>query len=140
MIYISKSESETIEFAFQFSKKIKIGSIIALIGELGSGKTTFAKGFSKGLNIKEHVGSPTFKIVSEYQGDPFKLYHIDSYRLNGCDDFLKIGGEEYLNQKTGVTLIEWADLIREILPKDTITIKLSRLSQKDNRQIQVQGI
>ena len=82
MIYISNSESQTINFALELSKKVKLGTVIALIGNLGSGKTTFTKGFAKGLNIKEHVGSPTFKIVSEYEGKHFNLYHIDSYRLN----------------------------------------------------------
>jgi tRNA threonylcarbamoyladenosine biosynthesis protein TsaE len=138
MIYISKSESQTITFASKFSRKIQIGSVIALIGNLGSGKTTFTKGFANGLNIKEHVGSPTFKIVSEYEGQYFNLYHIDSYRLNSSKDFLKIGGEEFLNQKTGVTLIEWADLIRDILPQNTIVINFSRLNHENSRRIEIQ--
>ena len=66
------------------------------------------------------------------------LYHIDSYRLNSSKDFLKIGGEEFLNQKTGVTLIEWADLIRDILPQNTIVINFSRLNHENSRQIEIQ--
>ena len=139
MIYISNSESQTINFALEFSKKVKLGTVIALIGNLGSGKTTFTKGFAKGLNIKEHVGSPTFKIVSEYEGKHFNLYHIDSYRLNNSNDFLKIGGEEFLNQETGVTIIEWADLIKDILPKNTITINFSRLNHENSRRIEIQN-
>ena len=139
MIYISNSESQTINFALEFSKKVKLGTVIALIGNLGSGKTTFTKGFAKGLNIKEHVGSPTFKIVSEYEGKHFNLYHIDSYRLNNSNDFLKIGGEEFLNQETGVTIIEWADLIKDILPKSTITINFYRLNHENSRRIEIQN-
>ena len=138
MIYVSNSESQTINFASRFSKKVKLGSVIALIGNLGSGKTTFTKGFAKGLNIKEHVGSPTFKIVSEYEGQNCNLYHIDSYRLKNSNDFLKIGGEEFLIQETGFTLIEWADLIRDILPRKTITINFSRLNHENSRQIEVE--
>tara|TARA_X000000368_G_scaffold311116_1_gene248973 strand:+ start:324 stop:746 length:423 start_codon:yes stop_codon:yes gene_type:complete len=138
MIYISNSEFQTITFASKFSRNIKVGSVIALIGNLGSGKTTFTKGFAKGLNITDHIGSPTFKIVSEYEGQHFNLYHIDSYRLNSSNDFLKIGGEEFLNQETGVTLIEWADLIRDILPKNTINITFSRLNQENSRRIEIQ--
>ena len=138
MIYVSNSESQTISFGSKFSKKVKLGSVIALIGNLGSGKTTFTKGFAKGLNIKEHVGSTTFKIVSEYEGKYFNLYHIDSYRLKNSNDFLKIGGEEFLIQETGFTLIEWADLIRDILPKKTITINFSRLNHENSRRIEVQ--
>ena len=139
MIYVSNSEWQTISFASKFSKKVKLGSVIALIGNLGSGKTTFTKGFAKGLNIKEHVGSPTFKIVSEYEGQNCNLYHIDSYRLKNSNDFLKIGGEEFLIQETGFTLIEWADLISDILPKKTITINFSRLNHENSRRIEVQN-
>ena len=139
MIYISNSESQTINFALKLSKKVKLGTVIALVGNLGSGKTTFTKGFAKGLNIKEHVGSPTFKIVSEYEGKHFNLYHIDSYRLNNSNDFLKIGGEEFLNQETGVTIIEWADLIKDILPKSTITINFYRLNHENSRRIEIQN-
>tara|TARA_B100001250_G_scaffold398987_1_gene407869 strand:+ start:1418 stop:1843 length:426 start_codon:yes stop_codon:yes gene_type:complete len=140
MDFISNSEQETIGFAFNFSKKVKKGSIIALIGNMGSGKTIFAKGFAKGLSINEHVGSPTFKIVSEYKGKPFDLYHIDTYRLDGPNDFIKIGGEEYIYQQTGITMIEWADLIEDILPINRITITFKRLEKTESRFIQIDGI
>ena len=137
MIFKSQSERQTMNFALNFSKNIQRGSTIALIGSLGSGKTVFAKGFAKGLKIKENVGSPTFKIISEYIGIPHNLYHIDSYRLNGASDFLKIGGEEYLNQDKGVTIIEWADLIDDILPEKTILITFERLDRENDRQIKI---
>ena len=140
MKFNSRSELETIDFGINFSKKIKKGSVLSLIGNLGSGKTVFAKGFAKGLKIKEHVASPTFKIISEYIGDPHDLYHIDSYRLNDSKDFLKIGGEEFLNQNTGVTLIEWGNLINDILPEHTIKIIFRRMDNNHDRQIEIQEI
>ena len=140
MNFISKSEKDTFRFASNLAQSIKVGSVVALLGNLGSGKTTFAKGFAMGLNITEHVGSPTFKIISEYVGNPHNLYHIDSYRLEDENDFLKIGGEEFLNQKRGVTLIEWASLIKGILPSDTIFIYFKRLSKKNTRQIRIEGL
>ena len=140
MNFTSMSEEDTFRFALNLAKGIKIGSILALLGNLGSGKTTFAKGFARGLNITEHVGSPTFKIISEYEGDPHNLYHIDSYRLKVENDFLKIGGEEFLNQKRGVTLIEWASIIKGVLPKDTIFVYFKRLSKKNTREIRIEGL
>ena len=140
MNFISKSEKETSRFASDLAQTIKIGSVLALLGNLGSGKTTFAKGFAMGLNINENVGSPTFKIISEYIGKPHDLYHIDSYRLEDENDFLKIGGEEFLNQKRGVTLIEWASLIKGILPEDTVYIYFERMLEKNTRKIRIEGL
>ena len=99
---------ETKLFAFNYAKKISNGKVIALIGNLGSGKTTFSQGFAKGLGIGDSVISPTFKLVSEYNGIR-PLYHIDCYRLESSADFLNIGGENFLNNIDGITLIEWAD-------------------------------
>ena len=85
-----------------------------LYGKAGTGKTTFVQGLAMAIGIKERVGSPTFKLVSEYEGKDYVLYHIDAYRLEGVNDFLNIGGEEYLKPRKGITLIEWADIIEEI--------------------------
>ena len=125
------SEFETKSFASEMAKKIKKGSIIALNGNLGSGKTTFTQGFAKGLGIEQHVGSPTFKLVSEYSGSIMKLYHVDCYRLNNSEEFLNLGGENLLLPHDGITLIEWANLIEELLPLDSIEIKFLRF--KDNK-------
>ena len=99
MIIQCQSVEETQNLAKKLAKKISQGSIISLIGDLGTGKTTFTKGFAKQLGIEDHVTSPTFKLVSEYQGEKYKLYHIDAYRMDGPNDFLNIGGEEYLSSK-----------------------------------------
>ena len=136
-----KSAIETKNFASKIAKKIKVGSVIALNGDLGSGKTTFSQGFAKGLGINQHVGSPTFKLVSEYSGYTMKLYHVDCYRLNSSEEFLNLGGENLLLPHDGITLIEWASLIEELLPLDSIEIKFLRFKDnKTKRLLRISGI
>ena len=114
---------------------------MALKGDLGSGKTTFSQGFAKGLGIDQHVGSPTFKLVSEYVGSSLNLYHVDCYRLNSLQEFLNLGGENLLLPDNGITLIEWADIIQELLPKGTIEIEFSRVKDNPNkRKLRISGI
>jgi tRNA threonylcarbamoyladenosine biosynthesis protein TsaE len=132
--YITKTLDETKELATKVAKNTAIGTVIALIGDLGTGKTTFAQGFAKAMGIKEAVGSPTFKLVSEYEGLEHWLYHIDCYRLKNTQQFMNIGGEEYLDPIKGITLIEWADIIEEILPNETIMINFKRISGKFNHR------
>ena len=127
------SVEETQKFASEFSKTIEMGSIISLNGNLGSGKTTFAQGFARGMGVKQHVGSPTFKLVSEYYGENMKLFHVDCYRLSGIEDFLNMGGENLLLPESGVSLFEWASIIEGVLPNNTIVIDFIRF--KDNSNI-----
>ena len=129
------SADETKKFASKIAKKIKIGSVIALNGDLGSGKTTFSQGFAKGLGVNQHVGSPTFKLVSEYSGSTMKLYHVDCYRLNSSEEFLNLGGENLLLPYDGITLIEWANIIQELLPEDVIEIIFSRVKGEPNKRL-----
>ena len=140
MVVECHSVEETQSFAARLAKKIPSGSVIGLIGNLGTGKTTFTQGFAHALKIDERVGSPTFKLVSEYNGDPHYLFHIDCYRLENITDFLNIGGEEFLMPENGVTLMEWADIIQDILPEETIFIKFLRIQDKpDSRKLLVEG-
>ena len=134
MVFESNSMKETKDFAAKFSKTIKSGKIIALNGGLGAGKTTFAQGFAIGMGIEEHVGSPTFKLVSEYQGDKMKLYHIDCYRLNGVDDFLNMGGENLLLPFDGISLFEWSSIISDVLPTNIIRVDFRRFKGLPNRR------
>ena len=129
------SEFETKSFASKLSKKVKKGSVVALNGDLGSGKTTFTQGFAKGLGVEQHVGSPTFKLVSEYSGSIMKLYHVDCYRLKSIDEFLNLGGENLLLPYDGVTLIEWANIIEGLIPADSIEIKFSRLRGNTTKRL-----
>ena len=92
MVFNSQSVDDTYYLARKFAQSISKGNVIALIGNLGTGKTTFTKGLAKALGILENVGSPTFKLVSEYVGTDSVLYHIDAYRLEGSKDFLNIAG------------------------------------------------
>ena len=141
MIFNCKSVEETQGLARRLAKNINPGTTISLIGDSGAGKTTFTKGFARQLGIKDHVTSPTFKLISEYQGEKFKLNHIDAYRMNGPEDFLNIGGEEYLSSKNSITIIEWGDLLNDILPSKTIRVNLKRIkSPKESREIEIEGI
>ena len=141
MVFNSQSVDDTYYLARKFAQSISKGNVIALIGNLGTGKTTFTKGLAKALGILENVGSPTFKLVSEYVGTDSVLYHIDAYRLEGSKDFLNIGGEEYLTTEDGITVIEWADIIGDILDDDVIQVKFARIqNNSEARQIEIRGI
>ena len=141
MIFNCQSVEETQDIAKKLARNINPGITISLIGDLGTGKTTFTKGFARQMGIKDHVTSPTFKLISEYQGEKYKLNHIDAYRMNGPEDFLNIGGEEYLLSKNSITIIEWGDLLNDILPSKTIRVKFIRIkSPKESRKIEISGI
>ena len=129
------SVEETQKFASEFSKTIEVGSIISLNGNLGAGKTTFAQGFAQGMGIKQHVGSPTFKLVSEYSGKKMKLFHVDCYRLSGIEDFLNMGGENLILPESGVCLFEWASIIEGVLPDNTIIIDFIRFKDNSNKRL-----
>jgi len=121
----TRSDEETIELAQNFESEKFPNMVICLNGELGSGKTVFTKGIANALGVKEVVTSPTFTIIKEYRGE-LSLYHMDVYRLNGNID--GIGIEEYFN-KNGIVVIEWADTIKDILPKERIDIKFVILDE-----------
>ena len=141
MIFNCQSVEETQGLAKKLARNINPGITISLIGDLGTGKTTFTKGFARQMGIKDHVTSPTFKLISEYQGEKYKLNHIDAYRMNGPEDFLNIGGEEYLLSKNSITIIEWGDLLNDILPSKTIRVNFTRIkSPKESRKIEISGI
>tara|TARA_Y100000739_G_C20365108_1_gene354037 strand:+ start:32 stop:469 length:438 start_codon:yes stop_codon:yes gene_type:complete len=141
MIFISNSEDETKNFAEKIAKNISVGKVIALNGDLGTGKTTFTQGFATAMGISESVGSPTFKLISEYLGEKYWLYHIDAYRLNNANEFLNIGGEDYLFPTNGITLIEWADIISDLLDNNIINIRFSRVEGKQKkRKLEIEGI
>ena len=141
MIFNCQSVEETQDLAKKLARNINPGITISLIGDLGTGKTTFTKGFARQMGIKDHVTSPTFKLISEYQGKKYKLNHIDAYRMNGPEDFLNIGGEEYLTSKNSVTIIEWGDILKDLLPSRTITVNFTRIiSPKESRNIKISGI
>lgn len=118
--FISKEPQDTLEFAKRLAEKLESGDVIALEGDLGAGKTTFTKGLAEGLGISRTVNSPTFTIIKEYKGR-LPLYHMDVYRVE--DSYEDLGFDEYF-EGNGVTVVEWAHLIKEQLPEDILTIYL----------------
>jgi len=125
----TKNELETIEIAQNFESEKFPNMVICLEGDLGSGKTIFAKGFAQALGIDESITSPTFNIIKEYHNGEMPLYHMDVYRLDGKVDDL--GLEEFYN-KNGVVIIEWADTIRSYLPEERLDIKF-KIIDEDTR-------
>ncbi len=129
MQFISHNTEETIEIGKKIGQMCKSGTVISLRGSLGAGKTVIAKGIAQYFNIEDAIVSPTFTIIQEYDGD-LPLYHMDLYRISGCDEFEMLGGEEML-YGNGVTLIEWSEKIEEMLPDDTIYIDIKILENLD---------
>ncbi|MDC7238071.1 MAG: tRNA (adenosine(37)-N6)-threonylcarbamoyltransferase complex ATPase subunit type 1 TsaE [Sphaerochaetaceae bacterium] len=129
MQFISHNTEDTIEIGKKIGQMCKSGTVISLRGSLGAGKTVIAKGIAQYLNIEDAIVSPTFTIIQEYDGD-LPLYHMDLYRISGCDEFEMLGGEEML-YGNGVTLIEWSEKIEEMLPDDTIYIDINILDNLD---------
>lgn len=127
-------ESEMRDFGLELAEKAEAGDVIALVGDLGTGKTTLTKYIAEGLGIRENINSPTFTIVKEYKTGRLPLYHFDVYRLGDGEEFLDVGGEEFL-YGDGVCVIEWADIIADVLPENAIAIKLSYGETNEERII-----
>ncbi|MBI4779663.1 tRNA (adenosine(37)-N6)-threonylcarbamoyltransferase complex ATPase subunit type 1 TsaE [Candidatus Falkowbacteria bacterium] len=134
MTFLSASPKQTFNFAKKFSKNLAGGETLGLIGNLGAGKTVFTKGLALGLGIKKNIASPTFVLMKAYSVAKHKkikfLVHIDAYRVRSASDLTSIGAHEYFNRPDTVTIIEWADKIKKILPKKARLIKINL--QKDN--------
>ncbi len=129
---ISYSEEETIELAQNIESEKFPNMVICLQGDLGSGKTMFAKGFAKAMEVEEEITSPTFNIIKEYTSGELPLYHMDVYRLDGKVD--ELGIEEYYT-KGGVTIIEWADMIPDYLPEERLDIKVRNSGEDEDKRV-----
>ena len=116
---IIKNENETREFGLKLAEELEAGDVLALIGDLGTGKTALTGYIAQGLGISDNIISPTFTIVREYTDGRLPLYHFDVYRLADSEEMFDIGAEEYFYEKGGVCVIEWADIVEDILPADT---------------------
>ena len=130
MEFITNSVSETIAIGKKIGSASKAGDIICIEGELGSGKTHLTKGIALGLGIKEYITSPTFTLVNEYEGR-LRLYHFDVYRIDDPDEIEAIGFDEYIFSDA-VSVIEWSDLIKELIPEEHIQINISKDSAGDD--------
>ncbi|MEE1224643.1 MAG: tRNA (adenosine(37)-N6)-threonylcarbamoyltransferase complex ATPase subunit type 1 TsaE [Clostridia bacterium] len=140
MEYISNSCEETEKIAYDFSKKLQSGDVVCMYGDMGVGKTAFVHGLAKGLGINEPITSPTFTIVNEYYGK-FTLYHFDVYRIDDPDEMYEIGYDEYIDGD-GVCVIEWPQLIDEILPEKRYNIHISKNYDEhdDYRKIIIEAV
>ncbi len=125
MIFETNSEKETFELGRKLGLEAVAGSVYTLIGDLGVGKTVFTKGFAEGLGIDEDITSPTFTIVQVYDEGRLPLYHFDVYRIGDVSEMDEIGFDEYV-YGDGVSFIEWADLIKEIIPSKHTRIEISK--------------
>ncbi len=139
MRVVTNSPEETIEFAKSVGKKLKGGDVIAYIGGLGAGKTTFTRGLSIGLGIGDTVTSPTFALVNEYRSDSsdVTLYHFDMYRITSSLDLETTGFYDYMDDNN-IMAVEWSENIRDSLPENTVFIKITRLSD-NKREIEING-
>ena len=140
MITETHNSKETYELGFNMGKSAKAGDVYCLDGDLGVGKTVFTQGFAKGLGINEPINSPTFTIVQEYHEGRLPLYHFDVYRIGDITEMDEIGYEEYFYSE-GVCLIEWGNLISEIMPENATYITISKVLSKgfDYRRIEVKN-
>ena len=132
-------EKQTREFGLKLAEQLKPGSVVALIGDLGTGKTALTKYIAEGLGVKQMITSPTFTIVQEYHDGRLPLYHFDVYRVNDVEDMFEIGCEEYFFGN-GVCIVEWADLIEEILPEEAICIRIQYGSKDGERIYEISGM
>lgn len=138
---ISRGAGDTFDLGLRLGRRAAAGEVYALYGDLGAGKTAFAQGFAKGLGIDEAVTSPTFVICCAYEGGRLPLYHFDAYRIADVSEMEEIGYEEFF-YGDGVSLVEWADLVEELLPRDCIRVWIERGSDGDFdvRRIRISGV
>lgn len=138
--YISESPEETKRIAMEIAENLEPGDVLCMYGDLGAGKTAFVQGLSKGLGIEGHITSPTFTIVNEYCGK-LPLYHFDVYRIADPDEMYEIGYDEYV-YGDGICVIEWPQLIDEILPRRRYNITITKDYDKHEcyRVINIEGI
>lgn len=135
MTYITHSAQETVDLGEKIGSLLKSGDVIAMTGTLAAGKTTITKGIAKALGITDVVTSPTFCLISEYEGTKMPLYHMDVYRLDGPEDFINLGVEDMLDGD-GVCIVEWSEKVSSELPKRTIKIEITPL-EDGSRQIKI---
>lgn len=132
------SEKETERLGEAMGRAAAAGTVIALIGDLGTGKTTLTKSIARGLGVTETVTSPTFNIIREYRSGRIPLFHFDVYRIADPEEMYELGYEEYF-YGDGVCVVEWADLIEELLPEDAVVIRIDRGASEEEREYVIEG-
>lgn len=139
MVIETNSERETLELGRRLAQRARPGQVYSLIGDLGVGKTVLTKGMAEGLGIVEPVSSPTFTIVQIYEEGRLPFYHFDVYRISDPEEMEEIGYEDYF-YGTGVCLVEWANLIGELMPEGTVEIRIEKDLERgfDYRRITIE--
>lgn len=122
---VCNNELETRELGLELALSFEAGDVVALTGDLGTGKTTVTKAIADGLGIKEQVTSPTFNIIKEYSSGRLPLYHFDVYRLGSSDELYDLGADDYL-YGDGVCVVEWADIVWDAIPEDALWINIEQ--------------
>lgn len=125
--FLSKSREQTEEFAAQYAKTLRAGDVVLLDGDMGAGKTVFAKGVARGLGIEEEVTSPTYAYMNDYDG---KLFHYDCYRIETPEQAERLGLTDYFDMG-GICLVEWAQNIAPLLPKDVKRIQIKKINENE---------
>ena len=137
--FVSNSEEETEALGRRLGEILDQSTVVAFTGDLGAGKTAFARGLAKGLDIPDRGTSPTFTIVNEYEGGRLPLFHFDMYRLSSADELFDIGWEDYL-ARGGVCAVEGSENVKEALDRHTIWVEIRRGESQDQRVIQIKGV
>lgn len=135
--FISKSEHDTEELGRRFASGLPGGTVVAMYGDLGAGKTAFVRGMARGMGLDCRVSSPTFTIVNEYLGQR-ELIHFDMYRLSSADELFDIGWEDYLT-RGGVCAVEWSEQVSGALPEDAVWVDIARGDNENDRIITITG-
>ena len=139
-LLISRSEAETEKFAAEFAGQLPRGSVLALHGDLGAGKTVFARGLARGLGVSGAVSSPTYTIVQEYDlADGGRFYHLDLYRIADERAALGFGVDEFLDDPRAITLLEWPERIAGLLPPGTIHLRLLHRSARERAILRIEA-
>ena len=134
--FISHSQLETEELGRKLAEKLPGGSVVAMYGDLGAGKTAFVRGMAKGMGLSCRVSSPTFTIVNEYLGER-ELIHFDMYRLSSADELFDIGWEDYLS-RNAVCAVEWSENVQDAFFGDEVVVRIEKLNDTD-RKITIEG-
>ena len=137
MTVISRSEADTERAGAALSRGLEPGSVVAMYGDLGAGKTAFVRGMAHGMGISCRVSSPTFTIVNEYAGNGRELLHFDLYRLGSADELLDIGWDDYL-ARGAVCAVEWSENAEDIFDGSEVTVTIRKLSDTE-REIEIKG-
>jgi len=125
-VVITEGPEETVRLGEELAHMLRPGDVVALVGELGSGKTTLVKGIAQGLFVKEPVISPSFLLARSYRGR-MPLHHLDAYRVNSPEELVEVGLLELLPPEEGITVVEWADRVAELIPPGSLWVHLEHL-------------